>query len=115
MIHHYNKLIRDKTPDNARRKGNKVSVRSSTTDTEYWYLLKSKLQEEVTELGDNPTMEKLVDVFDVLDAIIDFKKYEIKEFNAVRENKMIEEGKFSKRLVLEKSEREIGHPPEQLI
>jgi predicted house-cleaning noncanonical NTP pyrophosphatase (MazG superfamily) len=115
MIIRYNKLIRDKVPEQARKKGNKISIHQASTDQEYEYLLKTKLQEEITELAEGITPERIIDILDVLDTLIEFKKYDKKELQAIRENIEIEQGKFSKRLVLESSQKEIGHDQNYLI
>lgn len=112
---HYNKLIRDKMPEVARKQGKQIKVRNATTDQEYWYLLKNKLQEEVNELGENSDMESIIDIIDVVEAIMKFKKYDRRMLDAVRENKAIEYGKFNDRMVLEESDQEIGHEQSQLI
>jgi predicted house-cleaning noncanonical NTP pyrophosphatase (MazG superfamily) len=112
---HYNKLIRDKVPEVAKKKGMKISYRTADADEEYWFLLKTKLQEEVNEFGERADMESLIDILDVIDAIIDLKKFDRRELGAVRENKAIEYGKFTERLVLEGSDQEIGHDQNQLI
>jgi predicted house-cleaning noncanonical NTP pyrophosphatase (MazG superfamily) len=112
---HYNKLIRDKMPEIAKKQGKQISYRNATTDEEYWYLLKSKLQEEVRELGNNDSTENIVDILDVMDAIIQFKKLDPKMLAAFRENRAMEFGKFEGKLVLEQSDTEIGHDQSQLI
>ncbi|MBX4198552.1 nucleoside triphosphate pyrophosphohydrolase [Candidatus Parcubacteria bacterium] len=112
---HYNKLIRDKVPQVAKRKGITIKYRTADADEEFWFLLKNKLQEEVTELGSDADMEAIVDIMEVIDTMIEFKKFDRKMLQAVRENKTIEQGKFSNRLVLEESDQEIGHEQSQLV
>ncbi len=112
---HYNKLIRDKMPEVAKRQGKHISYRKASTDEEYWFLLKNKLQEEVTEFGEKDTMENVADILDVVDAIIEFDKFDKKLLKVHRENRIQEYGRFSERLVLEKSDEEIGHDQSQLI
>jgi predicted house-cleaning noncanonical NTP pyrophosphatase (MazG superfamily) len=114
-MHHYNKLIRDKMPEVAKKEGKQISYRNATTDEEYWYLLKNKLQEEVRELGEKDTTENIVDILDVMDAIIEFKKLDPKMLGAFRENRIMELGAFNERLVLEESDQEVGKDQEQLI
>ncbi len=112
MTNHYNKLIRDNIPDIAESKGKKLVVRRIQTDQEYWAKLKVKFQEEINEFGESQNMDTLVDILEVLDAIIEFKKFDVKELRALKENKRIEFGKFSKRLILEQSDEEMGYPLE---
>jgi predicted house-cleaning noncanonical NTP pyrophosphatase (MazG superfamily) len=113
MTYHYNKLVRDKIEENAKKRGEKVVVRRATTDAEFWHLLKTKLQEEIDEFANRPSMKSVVDILEVVDTMIEFQKFDKKEVAAVRENKNIDEGTFTKRLVLEQSSKEIGHPQEQ--
>jgi predicted house-cleaning noncanonical NTP pyrophosphatase (MazG superfamily) len=114
-MEHYNKLIRDNVPQAYKRKGIELRYRKATTDEEYWFLLKQKLQEEVTELGQADTIENLIDIMDVIEAIIDLKKIDRKELGAIRENRSIEYGKFNARLVLESSSDEIPPDENQVI
>jgi predicted house-cleaning noncanonical NTP pyrophosphatase (MazG superfamily) len=103
MSLHYNKLVRDKVPQLAQRQGEKVAVHYAS-DEEYWLKLKQKLQEEINEFAKLETMDSLADVLEVIDAICDFKKFDVKELDAVRENKAIEHGKFTKRVILDDAE-----------
>jgi predicted house-cleaning noncanonical NTP pyrophosphatase (MazG superfamily) len=114
-MHHYNKLIRDKMPEIAKKQGKQISYRTATTDEEYWYLLKNKLQEEVRELGVDDSTENIADILDVMEAIIAFKKLDPKMLAAFRENRSMELGKFIDKLVLEESDTEIGRDQNQLI
>lgn len=96
------------------KKGTPVKYHVAAADEEYWYLLKQKLQEEVSELnGRNGDAEALIDILDVIDAMITFKNFDRKEIEAVRENKAIEQGKFANRIVLDQSDEEIGRVQSQ--
>ncbi len=112
---HYNKLVRDKMLEIAKKQGKHISVRNAEADEEYWFLLKNKLQEEVTELGEKDTMDSVADLLDVIDAIIAFKKIDPKMLKVFRENKKAEQGSFVDRVVLEQSDEQIGHDLNQLI
>lgn len=105
---HYNKLIRDKIPDRELKEGKQITYHAASTDEEVWFMLRTKLQEEIAEFGDDATMEQIADVWDVLEAIMKFKKFDEKEVNAIRENKRIELGGFDKHWVLELSEESMG-------
>ncbi|MES2436664.1 MAG: nucleoside triphosphate pyrophosphohydrolase [Patescibacteria group bacterium] len=103
MTLHYNKLVRDNVPNLARQQGEKVSVHYAS-DEEFWLKLKQKLQEEINEFAKLETMDSLADVLEVIDAICEFKKFDVRELNAVRENKAIEHGTFTKRVILDETE-----------
>jgi hypothetical protein len=45
----------------------------------------------------------------------DFKQFDHEEVMAIKKNKKIELGGFEKRMVLEESEKEVGHRQEQTI
>ena len=107
---HYNKLVRDNVPDEALQNGDQLSVHYATTDAEYWLKLKQKLQEEINEFARAETMENLADVLEVIDAICEFKKFDIDELNAIRENKAIEHGTFRKRVILDEAPKEPNMP-----
>ena len=115
MTNHYNKLIRDNIPDIAEKRGKRLVARRVQTDQEYWAKLKEKFQEEINEFGESQNMDTLVDILEVLDAIIEFKKFDVKELRALKENKRLEFGRFDKRIILEASDEELGHPLDDLI
>lgn len=82
-------------------------VHQATTDEEYWMKLKQKLQEEINKFGDDPSVDTIADVYEILAAICDFKNFDDREIGAVRENKRIEFGGFNDRTVLDESEVEL--------
>lgn len=113
MPYRYNKLIRNNIPNKFVELGKKYVVHTATTDEEYWMKLKEKLQEELNEFGERQSLESLVDVYEILDAMIAFKKFDPKEIAAMKENKSIEFGTFSDRLVLDESEEKFGKEKER--
>ncbi len=115
MTIHYNKLIRDKIPDLFIKKGKKIVFHHAASGEEYWHKLKEKLQEEINEFGEKEDMNTLVDVLEVLEAICLFKKFELKEVHAVQENKAIEYGRFTKKLILDETDENLGHEQQQTI
>ena len=113
MQYRYNKLIRDNIPKKFGQLGKKYVLHTATSDEEYWMKLKEKLQEEINEFGLKEDIETLADIYEILDTIITFKKFDTKEIMAMKENKAIEFGKFTERLVLDESEEEFGKPKSQ--
>jgi predicted house-cleaning noncanonical NTP pyrophosphatase (MazG superfamily) len=107
-MNHYNKLIRDKIPEKAQSAGKKLTYHAAVAEEEFWYLLKSKLQEEITEFLNDQSQEQFADILDVLDAIGTFKKFDPEEVQVIRQNKKIELGGFEKKWVLEQSEESMG-------
>jgi predicted house-cleaning noncanonical NTP pyrophosphatase (MazG superfamily) len=111
---HYNKLIRDKVPDIKAQQKEKITFHVAE-EKEYWHKLLEKLQEEINEFGEKGDMESFGDILEVLEAMRDFKQFDHEEVMAIKKNKKIELGGFEKRMVLEESEKEVGHRQEQTI
>jgi predicted house-cleaning noncanonical NTP pyrophosphatase (MazG superfamily) len=105
---HYNKLVRDNVPDTMARQNKQIVYHSATTDKEYWFKLREKLQEELHEFDDRGDIESLADIFEVLEAMAKARNMDLKEVMAVKENKQIEKGSFDKRIILEQSPEEMG-------
>lgn len=94
------KLVRDKIPEIIRQAGKTPKTRIAN-EGEYWTMLKAKLQEEVEEFLENPTNEELVDIYEVMNAIYDFKKIKKEDLKKLREKKSKERGAFSEKIILE--------------
>jgi predicted house-cleaning noncanonical NTP pyrophosphatase (MazG superfamily) len=97
------KLVRDNVPEMI-KKDNKKPVVRTAKEGEFMKLLKEKLQEEVDEFLEVGCEEELSDVFEVMYAICDYKKWPIEEIELIREKKRKIKGKYSKRIVLERVE-----------
>ena len=98
----YHKLVRDKIPEYIRSKSGTPKTHVAT-DVEYWEKLKEKLGEEVAEFLKAENIEELADVFEVLDAIIDYKKFDKVELERVQHKKASERGTFKNRIILDES------------
>ena len=72
-------------------------------DAEYWQKLKEKLLEEIEEFSKDESIEELADIFEVLDAIADYKKLEKEDVERIKEKKAEERGAFKKKIILEES------------
>jgi len=98
----YNKLVRDKIPERIRSKGEAVSIHIAD-DQEYWEKLKEKLSEEIIEFIDSETVEELADILEVIDAICDYKNFNISEIKEIKDKKTAERGAFKQRIILEEA------------
>ncbi len=97
----YNKLVRDLIPEKLDRKGVPYEQRVAS-DEEYKRELIKKLQEEVAEFVEAPSLEssieELADVLEVVDALKTVPAFASVE--AVQKKKRDEVGGFTKRLIL---------------
>ena len=69
-------------------------------DEEFAIYLKKKLQEEVDEFVESDEVEELVDVLEVVRAILVLKGVTVEEFERMRREKAAERGGFGGRLRL---------------
>jgi len=65
----YGKLVRDRVPDIIRASGKQAEVITLNLD-DYYIALKRKLLEEATEFSDNNLPDELVDIYEVLIALV---------------------------------------------
>lgn len=103
MVRIFNKLVRDRIPEIIESRG-EVAVIHFADEEEYWGALRAKLQEEVDEFMDDSNIEEeLVDIFEVLHAICEYKKIDCIALDYLKEKKKEERGWFQKRIILEET------------
>lgn len=98
----YNKLVRDKIPEIIKQKGG-TPITHVADDLEYWQKLKEKLREEVAEFIEAESPEELADVWEVIEAVIEHKKFSQSEVVNIKNKKAKERGKFRDRIILDES------------
>ena len=97
----YNKLIRDNILEIISNNNQKSSYHIAT-DEEYKNKLLEKLQEEVCEFTTDKNEEELADIFEVIEHIITAFNFNKEKILEIREKKAEKNGKFSKKIILEK-------------
>ncbi|MFW5736780.1 MAG: phosphoribosyl-ATP pyrophosphohydrolase [Halanaerobium sp.] len=97
----YDKLIRDKIPEIIENAGKEYEIHKADQE-EYIAKLLLKVEEELAEFKEEPSIAELADLFEVLDAVIDYYDFEREEIKNYQENKRKERGAFKKKLILDK-------------
>jgi predicted house-cleaning noncanonical NTP pyrophosphatase (MazG superfamily) len=106
-----NKLIRDRIPEMCLRDG-KLAVTRQLDQREFEESLFNKLGEECDEFVESRSVEELADIFEVINAILQFKGVTFEEIDELRLKKREERGSFEKRILLiETIPIEQGHTP----
>lgn len=105
MTKTYNKLIRDNIPSIIEKSGRKARTRILDT-AEYQAELDRKLDEELSEYHENPCLEELADLVEVIYATANARGFSIAELEMVRLEKAAKRGAFEKRVFLESVETE---------
>lgn len=97
----YNKLVRDRIPDII-LKNNELPTTRILNDEEYIKELDKKLQEEVSEYLEAGNIEEMVDILEVIRAILDYKGVSYEEIEEKRIKKANKRGAFKEKVLLEK-------------
>ena len=97
----YNKLVRDKIPENINSESGRKSKYRILNDKEYLNELNKKVIEEANEFIDENSIEELGDLMEVINAIMQFKNYKTEELYKVMKEKADKKGAFNNRIYLE--------------
>jgi len=95
----YNKLVRDKIPEIIEDSG-KTCKWEVLPDEEFIEMLNIKLHEEVNEYLETGSVEELVDINEVIKAIIECKGVSKEEIEDIGLKKLETKGGFKKRILL---------------
>lgn len=97
----FNKLVRDKIPE-LFLKDNSLPVSRTLTDEEYITELNSKLKNEIDKYLENENIEEMVDILEVIRAILDYKEVSYEEIEEKRIKKVQKKGAFKNKVYLER-------------
>lgn len=97
----YNKLVRDNIPDII-LKDNELPVTRVLNDEEFIKELNKKLQEEVNEYLEGENIEEMVDILEVIRAILEYKNVAYEDIEEKRKKKANKRGAFKEKIYLEK-------------
>lgn len=98
------KLVRDKIPEIiAKDTGKSVNVKI-LSDEEYKYALYRKLDEEVKEFYQSGDVEELVDIVEVVLALVELQGVNHFQFQEMEHRKLMTNGGFSRRFFLVEEE-----------
>lgn len=99
-----NKLVRDKVPSIISRDGRFCKFKIIEDDDEYLEFLKHKLLEEAEEFVKDPSIEELVDVYEVIVALLSYSKVPLRDLFELAVRKRKYAGGFTARVFLEEVE-----------
>ncbi len=102
----YQKLVRDKIPLIIQERGAKP-VTHILDEKEYLDALIEKLKEEVAEFEAEPSVEELADIKEVTIAIREALNIHAGELEDTRRKKAASNGRFKKRIFLERVEEDL--------
>lgn len=97
----YNKLVRDKIPE-LMLKEHELPTTRILNDGEYIQELNKKLEDEVKVYLENENIEEMVDILEVIRAILEFKGSTFEELEEKRIKKANKKGTFKEKVYLEK-------------
>ncbi len=97
----YNKLVRDLIPSIIESDDGKTCVTRTLDDNEYYAALKTKFKEELDEFIKDDNLEELIDLEEVLRAIVAEKGYTYESFDVKRKQKEEKRGAFNEKIFLE--------------
>ena len=97
----YNKLVRDRIPENIDSEPGRKSQYRILDDTEYLKELNRKILEEANEFIEENSIEELGDLMEVINAVMKLKGYSMEEVNKVMKSKAEKKGAFDNKIFLE--------------
>lgn len=96
----YNKLVRDKIPNIIKENGGSCKFHIAKKD-EFEEKLFEKLNEEVNEFIQSPTIEEFADIMEVMESLAVHFGFGLEQIKETKKNKKMERGGFRNKVVLE--------------
>ncbi len=106
MIYNYNKLVRDRIPEEINNSDGKKANYKILNDDEYIQELDKKLFEEAHEFVEEHSVEELADLMEVIYAIMKTKNISFEDVKKARDEKNEKKGTFNDKVYLISVEQE---------
>ena len=106
MKYTYNKLVRDKIPENINKLDGRRANYKVLNDDEYIQELDKKLFEEAHEFIEEHSIEELADLMEVISSIVRDQNISMEEVEKARINKRNKKGGFQNKIYLIDVEQE---------
>ena len=100
MKYVYNKLVRDKIPENINNTEGRKANYKILSNEEYLIELDKKLFEEAHEFIEEHSVEELADLIEVISAIMELKNISLDDVEKARKLKNDKKGKFDSKIYL---------------
>ena len=97
----YNKLVRDKIPENIDSEPGRKSKYRILNDSEYLTELNKKVLEEANEFIEENSIEELGDLMEVINSIMKLKGYKMEDLHKSMKAKVDKKGTFNNKIYLE--------------
>lgn len=98
----YNKLVRDRIPEIIKKSGGKCKFHIAKK-SEVNELLGKKLLEEVNEFNENPCIEEIADILEVVDVLCKNYRFSLNDIRKIKSEKKKERGSFLNGIVLDEA------------
>lgn len=100
MKYVYNKLVRDKIPENINNTEGRKANYKTLSDEEYLIEFDKKIFEEAHEFIEEHSVEELADLIEVISAIMELKNISLDDVEKARKLKNDKKGKFDSKIYL---------------
>ena len=99
VVKKHNKLVRDRIPEIIENSGRKAVVEKMSKEASI-LLLRNKLEEECREYLEDRNIDELVDIVEVIYAILEYSNVSITDFEEMRRQKAAKRGAYKERYLL---------------